>query len=176
MPKDCGETIGAWCSKSEETLVQYGMMSVNLAPPYRLRMGNAWQRFWQRYKRRWLHLTRPSWWFVFGLIGGLGIGLLGLGVPGQAMPPATELAELQSPAPIDELAEPDIPEEILRTEIITAARSPIDGSPLTAAAYAELQAELQTGPTPAVAAEARQIVSLLRIRRAIRTIFPFLLD
>ena len=37
----------------------------------------------------------------------------------------------------------DTPEEILRTEIITEARSPINGELLTAAEYAELQALLQ---------------------------------
>jgi hypothetical protein len=35
----------------------------------------------------------------------------------------------------------DLPEEILRTEIITEARSPIDGQPLTAAEYAQLQTQ-----------------------------------
>ena len=71
---------------------------------------------------------------------------------------------------------PDVPEEIFRTEIITAARSSVDGSPMTAAAYAELQAELQSSPAPTASADAQQIVFLLEIRRAIRTIFPFLLD
>ncbi|PLZ22593.1 hypothetical protein CBP28_20550, partial [Fischerella thermalis WC559] len=42
----------------------------------------------------------------------------------------------------------DIPEEILRTEIILAARSPIDGKPLSAADYAQLQAQLQQAPPP----------------------------
>ena len=42
----------------------------------------------------------------------------------------------------------DIPEEILRTEIIIEARSPIDGKSLSAAEYAELQAKLQISPPP----------------------------
>ncbi|NET51390.1 MAG: hypothetical protein F6K09_22505, partial [Merismopedia sp. SIO2A8] len=43
----------------------------------------------------------------------------------------------------------DLPEEVLRTEIITEARSPIDGKPLTAAEYAQLQAQLaQRSTTP----------------------------
>ena len=70
----------------------------------------------------------------------------------------------------------DTPEEILRTEIITEARSPIDGELLTAAEYAELQALLQEDPTdPVVAAQIQEIMVLLRLRRAIRTFFPFLL-
>lgn len=70
----------------------------------------------------------------------------------------------------------DTPEEVLRTEIITEARSPIDGELLTAAEYAELQALLQKDPTdPVVAAQIQEIIVLLRLRRAIRTFFPFLL-
>ncbi len=37
----------------------------------------------------------------------------------------------------------DTPEEILRTQIIIEARSPIDGKPLNAAEYIQLQAPLQ---------------------------------
>lgn len=71
----------------------------------------------------------------------------------------------------------DTPEEILRTEIITEARSPIDGELLTAAEYAELQALLQEDPTdPVVSAQIQEIITLLRLRRAIRTFFPFLLN
>ncbi|MFO0172935.1 MAG: hypothetical protein ACK51W_10705 [Aphanizomenon sp.] len=42
----------------------------------------------------------------------------------------------------------DIPEEILRTEIILAARSPIDGQIITPADYAEWHAPLHTRPPP----------------------------
>lgn len=68
----------------------------------------------------------------------------------------------------------DIPEEILRTEIITAARSPIDGKPLTAAEYAELQAQLQISPPPKLDPKIRQQVFLLRLRKALLQLFPFL--
>ena len=72
----------------------------------------------------------------------------------------------------------DLPEEILRTEIITEARSPIDGKPLTAAEYAQLQTQLQQKP-PArpeteVSRELRQVVSLLKLRKFIKTVFPFI--
>ncbi|NJR65296.1 MAG: hypothetical protein HC772_08230 [Leptolyngbyaceae cyanobacterium CRU_2_3] len=70
----------------------------------------------------------------------------------------------------------DIPEEVLRTEIITEARSPIDGQPMTAAEYAELEAQIQTAPYPPMLPQRyRDLVTLLRLRQAIRSVFPFLL-
>lgn len=68
----------------------------------------------------------------------------------------------------------DIPEEILRTEIITDARSPIDGKPLNAAEYAELQTQLQKVPPPKLNEKLRQTVFLLRIRSVLLQFFPFL--
>ncbi|HLO86135.1 MAG TPA: hypothetical protein VK203_14160 [Nostocaceae cyanobacterium] len=68
----------------------------------------------------------------------------------------------------------DIPEEILRTEIITAARSPIDGKRLTAAQYAELQAQLQTSPPPKLDPKIRDQIFLLRVRKFLLQFFPFL--
>ncbi|HYW21408.1 MAG TPA: hypothetical protein VE956_19330 [Nodularia sp. (in: cyanobacteria)] len=68
----------------------------------------------------------------------------------------------------------DIPEEILRTEIIIDARSPIDGKPLNAAEYAELQEQLQVRPRPKLSADVRQTVYLIQLRKALLQIFPFL--
>ncbi|MBU7581339.1 MAG: hypothetical protein KAF91_00230 [Nostoc sp. TH1S01] len=68
----------------------------------------------------------------------------------------------------------DIPEEILRTEIIIDARSPIDGKPISAAEYAELQAQLQKVPPPELNTKLRQTVFLLRIRNVLLQLFPFL--
>lgn len=72
----------------------------------------------------------------------------------------------------------DVPEEVLRTEIITEARSPVDSTPLTAAEYAELQAQLEAGPDtrPELSPQVENIIRLLYIRRAIRSVFPFLLN
>ncbi|NES21551.1 MAG: hypothetical protein F6K41_22135 [Symploca sp. SIO3E6] len=68
----------------------------------------------------------------------------------------------------------DVPEEILRTEIITEARSPIDGKPLTAAEYAQLQAELAQNPIPPdVNPKLKRLIFLLRLRQMLRTIIPF---
>ncbi|MUH01732.1 glutathione S-transferase [Scytonema sp. UIC 10036] len=68
----------------------------------------------------------------------------------------------------------DIPEEILRMEIITAARSPIDGSLVSAAEYAQLQTRLSVNPPPKLDPKIREQVFLLRIRRFLLQIFPFL--
>ena len=78
-------------------------------------------------------------------------------------------------APTRSLPPPeDVPEEVLRTEIITEARSPIDGKPLTAAEYAELQAQIaQRSTTPELDPQIQQIIFLLRLRSLLRTITPF---
>lgn len=68
----------------------------------------------------------------------------------------------------------DTPEEILRTEIIIEARSPVDGKPLTAGEYAELLTQLQTGTPPKLTPKIREQVFLLRIRKALLQVFPFL--
>lgn len=67
----------------------------------------------------------------------------------------------------------DVPEEVLRTEIITEARSPIDGKPLTAAEYAQLQAELaERSTSPEIAPNIQQLIFLLRVRNLFRTLTP----
>lgn len=69
----------------------------------------------------------------------------------------------------------DLPEEVLRTEIITEARSPIDGQPLSAADYAELQAQLQDpNDRQSTSADLREIIFLLELRRGLRTILPII--
>lgn len=67
----------------------------------------------------------------------------------------------------------DLPEEIARTEIITEARSPLDGSSVTAAEYAEQQTSLQTAPYPPDAPQRfRDILILLQLRRFLRPFLP----
>lgn len=92
---------------------------------------------------------------------------------------ALELAELEllAQAVSEELSEEiptEIPEEILRTEIITEARSPVDGERLTAAEYAQLEAELAVGRPPMLSQRIRYIIFLLEFRRAVKPILPFL--
>jgi hypothetical protein len=68
----------------------------------------------------------------------------------------------------------DSPEEVLRTEIILEARSPVDGEPLTAAEYAELQAELQEGKyPPEVALSLQQQIFLLNLLQIWDFVNPF---
>ncbi len=68
----------------------------------------------------------------------------------------------------------DIPEEILRTEIILEARSPIDGQPLNAAEYAQLQAQIKTRPyPPKLSPRVRETVFLIRLLKILKTLFPF---
>ncbi len=68
----------------------------------------------------------------------------------------------------------DIPEEVLRSEIITEARSPINNEPLTAADYAELRAQLAKSPYPPnLDPKLQQLIFLLRIRQLLQTISPF---
>ncbi len=68
----------------------------------------------------------------------------------------------------------DTPEEVLRTEIILDARSPVDGKSVTAVEYAELQTQIATGATPQLNAKIRENVFLLRLRHALGQLFPFL--
>lgn len=68
----------------------------------------------------------------------------------------------------------DTPEEILRTEIILEGRSPIDGKPLTATEYAQLQEEIAQSPfPPQLDTQVREIIFLLGIRKFIKSVTPF---
>ena len=88
----------------------------------------------------------------------LGLLVVGLGF-------ATKAVSLPPPE--------DIPEEILRTEIITEGRSPEDGSVLTAAEYEALVAELaDTELPPTVNAEIQHTIFLLRVLKLFRAVNP----
>jgi hypothetical protein len=68
----------------------------------------------------------------------------------------------------------DVPEEILRGEIILGGRSPIDGKPLTASQYAELQEKLaQKGYPTELSPDVEQLIFLLQIRKLFKIIIPF---
>jgi hypothetical protein len=87
------------------------------------------------------------------------------------------IAGLPSPALADIEPPPsqEVPEEILRNELIFEARSPIDGSPMTAADYALLQAQLQTpNSSPQVNPDLRYLIFLLELRGVIKPILPFI--
>ena len=68
----------------------------------------------------------------------------------------------------------DIPEEILRTEIILEGRSPVDGKPLSASEYEELRAELaESSNDPQINSDIRELIFLLQLRKAFKSIIPF---
>jgi hypothetical protein len=85
---------------------------------------------------------------------------------------------LLSQARVQALPPPeDIPEEVLHMDVITAARSPLSGQPLSAADYAELQDQLRQTPVEVPARLAPQLprnVSLLRLRKVLKVFLPFL--
>ncbi|MGB2925860.1 MAG: hypothetical protein WBB82_11220 [Limnothrix sp.] len=67
----------------------------------------------------------------------------------------------------------DIPEEILRLEVITEGRSPTTGEPLTAAEYAELEQELaERNFPPTVNADIQHTIFLLRVLKLWDVINP----
>jgi hypothetical protein len=72
----------------------------------------------------------------------------------------------------------DIPEEVLRAEIYTEARSPVDGRLLSAREYLELQEQLGKldGQTAAalVSPKLRDLIELLKLRRTLRQFIPFI--
>lgn len=68
----------------------------------------------------------------------------------------------------------DIPEEVLRTEIILEGRSPLDGKALTTSEYEELKVQLsQSANSPQINSDIQQLIFLLQIRKFFKTIIPF---
>lgn len=68
----------------------------------------------------------------------------------------------------------DVPEEVLRTEIILEGRSPVNGQPLSAAEYALLEEQLAQSPyAPALNPKIRHLIFLVRIRKILKTVVPF---
>lgn len=82
---------------------------------------------------------------------------------------------LDAPAKLSALPPPeDVPEEILRTEIILNGRSPIDGKLLTASEYVKLQNKItQKEPPITLNNQIRELIFLLRLRKLWKTITPF---
>lgn len=70
----------------------------------------------------------------------------------------------------------DTPEEVLRTEIILDARSPIDGKPMSPADYAELQNQLNAPFEQPVELSGKLVntVKLLKLRKFVKKYLPFI--
>ncbi len=67
----------------------------------------------------------------------------------------------------------DIPEEILRTEIILEGNSPKDGAPLTVEDYQQVRKQLETSPfPPQLNPKLQQLIFLLKLRKFFRTVIP----
>ncbi len=100
--------------------------------------------------------------------GACSLGLILL--PQMIAPPAISQTSLPPVPPVD-----DIPEDVLRTEIITQGRSPVTGRPLTATEYEELMNFLASDPLPPeVNPKIKRLIFLLKVRKFFQTIFPFL--
>ena len=117
--------------------------------------------------------TNPLWGRCFGTV----LLLLVIGKSAAAAEvAAAEIAEAEVAEATVVTSElpAEIPEEILRTEIITEARSPLTGKPLSAVDYAQLQAELAA---PAggnlLNDDLRRLLFLLQLRHAVKPILPF---
>jgi hypothetical protein len=82
--------------------------------------------------------------------------IVGNACPGMALPPAT-----------------DLPEEFLRNQIITEARSPLDGEVMGAGEYADYLAQLEKATADqedrAAVGKYREAAFLLRLRKILAT-------
>ena len=98
-----------------------------------------------------------------------------IGVPGKIAAIAINLFAWLKPDLCMALPSPeDVPEEVLRTEIILEGRSPVDGKPLSAAEYEELKAQLaQASLDPEIDPDIQQLIFLLQLRKFFKTIIPF---
>lgn len=113
---------------------------------------------------------------AISLIGVGGMCLSAIAEPLDSISPINSLTQ----TPVNPSVNPieDIPEEVLRTEIYTEARSPIDGKLLSAAEYIELDESLQATinnipPRLLVSERLQKLIDLLKLRKLIRQVIPF---
>lgn len=94
---------------------------------------------------------------LWGGLLGISISVFGMSNGSVALPPPE-----------------DTPEAVLRTKVILEARSRIDGLPLTAAEYAQMEAELAESPyPPQLSPDIQQTIFLLQIRQMLEILTPF---
>lgn len=114
---------------------------------------------------------------VLGIFFGLSLWSIALS------PPSVNAAELETVLEtgpkaermeVDQSFSEEIPEEVLRSEILLDGRSPLTGELLTATEYAELQTEIEklNAVTPQVAPKLRNLVGLIKLRKFIKTVLP----
>ncbi len=80
------------------------------------------------------------------------------------------LLTLNSPVRAETMA---LPEEVARLEELTYARSPLNNQRLTLGEYAQLQEQLQTPTNEEVSPALKQLITLLRLRKLLKTLVPF---
>ena len=89
---------------------------------------------------------------------------------------ASTIWQVSLPARADIALDDEIPEEVLRAEIITEARSPIDGKALSSAEFAELvvttkqQIERGNADVAANSPKLKETLLLLRLRGFLRSV------
>jgi hypothetical protein len=68
----------------------------------------------------------------------------------------------------------EVPEEVLRSEILLDGRSSFTGERLSATEYAEMQSEIEQTNTvePQVSPKLRTLVGLVKLRKFIKTVLP----
>jgi len=113
---------------------------------------------------------------AISLIGVGGMCLSAIAEPLDSISPINSLTQTSVNLSINLIE--DIPEEVLRTEIYTEARSPIDGKLLSAAEYIELDESLQATinnipPRLLVSERLQKLIDLLKLRKLIRQVIPF---
>ena len=104
------------------------------------------------------------WTIVLLLVAGVFMGNTGVR--------AAELPAMISSR--SETIESDLPEEVLRSEILLDGRSSFDGRRLTATEYTELEWEIEQAIAvePQVALKIRRLVGLLKFRKFIKQVLP----
>ena len=99
---------------------------------------------------------------------------IGLQISALSIMPMRCFAETHSIPSLQE----DLPEEVLRAEIYTDARSPIDGKQLSAAEYTELMEKLRSldsiPPEDFVSPKVREVIGLLKLRKFLKQFIPFI--
>jgi hypothetical protein len=102
-------------------------------------------------------------------------GQMGISVSAETLPPESDSLRSGFPT-VKANQESDIPEEVLRAEIITEARSPIDGSALSATEFAELvvntkqQVERDNASAAVRDSKYKELLFLLRLRGFLKSV------
>jgi hypothetical protein len=103
--------------------------------------------------------TYQAWWKERCFLGIVAVAIVLMPCPARATEPFTP---------------EEIPEEVLRSEILLDGRSSFTGERLSATEYAEMQSEIEkmNAVEPQVASKLRNLVGLIKLRKFIKTVLP----